>query len=231
MSNEIIYIKGEASGYFKPKPKNESAFLSFFKIDFRTIDIKNSEIIESFSLDKIKIDPYCEPISKLNSVNVYLNDTEFIQEEVAEIIFTEFLISDVFYVGIEKYVKYSATVYYEVDKSRSKSNSKFQDKQNITDDFDAKNPTFIPKFLKDKFNLKDNSQLIVGLFFILFVSSFVFVFLNFLFGYSFIGFVISIIFFLKFGAGILENRFPKLNNYLGFQESYGNILGLSLIHI
>ena len=229
MSNEVIYIKGQASGYFKPQAKNELDFFSFFKIDFRTVDIRNSEIIESFSIDEIKIDPYCEPISKLNSVNVYLNDTEFIQEEVAEIIFTEFLISDVFYVGIEKYVKYSATVYYEVDKSRSKSNSKSQDKQNITDDFDAKNSTFIPKFLKDKFNIKDNSQLIVGLFFILFVSSIVFVFLNFLFGYSFIGFVISIIFFLKFGAGILENRFPKLNNYLGFQESYGNILGWILL--
>ncbi|MDC1370090.1 hypothetical protein N8301_05740 [Cyclobacteriaceae bacterium] len=49
-----------------------------------------------------------------------------------------------------------------VDKSSSKSNLKSQNKENVTADFDAtkaaENTTFIPKFLKDKFNIKQNSS-------------------------------------------------------------------------
>lgn len=114
MSEQLIYIKGNASGYFKPKVWNQSGVFSFYNIDFKTIDIKNSEIIEPFVFNELKVDLYNQPINSSQTVKVFIDETNYIQEDIPEILFTELKIGESISINNERFIKYNSLVYFKI---------------------------------------------------------------------------------------------------------------------
>ena len=116
MSEKLIYIKGNASGYFKPKVWNASGVFSFYNIDFKTIDIKNSEIIVPFVFNELKVDLYNQPINSSQTVKVFIDETNYIQEDIQEILFTELKIGESISINNESFIKYNSLVYFKIKK-------------------------------------------------------------------------------------------------------------------
>ena len=240
MSEQLIYIKGNASGYFKPKVWNQSGVFSFYNIDFKTIDIKNSEIIEPFVFNELKVDLYNQPINSSQTVKVFIDETNYIQEDIPEILFTELKIGESISINNESFIKYNSLVYFKIKKIipekiispvertiiqkylpiyETFSNRKIDPTEPLTDQTKTLDTG------KESVNSIFRNTLLGSFIF----SLIAFFFLKMLFGLSFFTILLPILFFLMMTMGALKNRFPLFSNSLGVQNSFWNFIGWLLL--
>ena len=116
MKEQIIYLKGTASGFYKSISINHSGHFSFKSFDFQTIDIRNSEVVLPFNSNELKIGFYHEFISPIKEARVFINETDFIQEPIDELLFTDIKIGEVVSINSEAHQSYTANVYYKLKK-------------------------------------------------------------------------------------------------------------------
>ena len=116
MSEKLIYLKGEASGFFKPKSLNSSGNFYFNNLDFQTIDVRNSLTVAPFILEELKIGFYHSSISPTKDVRVFINETDYIQQTINDFLFTDIKIGKELLIEGEKNIEYTATVYYILKK-------------------------------------------------------------------------------------------------------------------
>ena len=227
MSEQLIYIKGNASGYFKPKVWNQSGIFSFYNIDFKTIDIKNSEIIEPTLFNELKVDLYNQPINSLQTVNVFIDETNYIQEDIPEILFTELKIGESITIDGESFIKYHSLVYFKIKKIipekivlpiKPTLFEKYLPIGNLITG--NKVPAPVPQTGEAKKPSLLLTLLVSAIFCLI-----GFFLLKMLFGLSFFTILLPILFFLMMTFELLKNRFPSLNNYVGVKNNFWNNIG------
>ena len=236
MSEQLIYIKGNASGYFKPKVWNASGVFSFYNIDFKTIDIKNSKIIDPFVFNELKVDLYNQPINSSQTVKVFIDETNYIQEDIPEILFTELKIGESITIDGESFVKYDSKVYFKIKKIIPEKivlpikQTVVQKYLPITDTLSNWNKVAINPIIDPNEPIVASVQSVNSVFFKTLLGSLIFsllsfLFLKMLFGLSFFTILLPILFFLMMMMGALKTRFPSLNNYVGVKNNFWNNIG------
>ena len=116
MKEEIKYLKGIASGFYKTKTLNHSGHFTFNSFDFETIDIKNTEITEPFNNNELKVGLYHDFITPTKDVRVFINETDYLQETIEDLLFTEIISGDILSINGEKVQSYTATAYFKLKK-------------------------------------------------------------------------------------------------------------------
>jgi hypothetical protein len=116
LKEEIIYLKGTASGFYKSISMNHSGHYTFNTFDFQTIDIRNSEVVEAFNSNELKIGLYYEFKTVIKDARVFINETDFIQDPIDELLFTNITIGEVLSINSESQQSYTANVYYKLKK-------------------------------------------------------------------------------------------------------------------
>jgi hypothetical protein len=240
VSEQLIYVRGNANGYFKPKVWNQSGVFSFYNIDFKTIDIKNSEIIEPFVFNELKVDLYNQPINSSQTVKVFIDDTNYIQDDISEILFTEIKIGESITVHGENFVEYDSIVYFTIKKIIPEKivvpikRTVLQKYLPITDTLSNWNQVTVDPVISLEEPIiaaapRVNSVFFSSLFGSLIFSLLGFFFLKMLFGLSFFTLSLPILFFIMMMMGALKNRFPSFNNHIGVQNNFWNKCGWLLI--
>jgi hypothetical protein len=237
VKEQIIYLKGTASGFYKSISINHSGHFSFKSFDFQTIDIRNSEIIEPFNTNELKVGLYHEFNTVTKDARVFINETDFIQEPIDELLFTDIKIGELVSINSESQQSYTANVYYKL-------------KKKIVEPTKKKEP-ILPIFnlLKSKATIKDTEPIIDTNtvtennttisnpsntenrnFFNLMLGSFIisilgFMALFFLFGLNPFTWLLPIFFLLNMLLEGLKTRFPGTNHPLQPKRNLLNLIG------
>ena len=241
MKEQIIYLKGTASGFYKSISINHSGHFTFNAFDFQTIDIRNSEVVEAFNTNELKIGLYHEFISPVKDVRVFINETDFIQEQIDELLFTDIKIAEMLYINSEAHQSYTANVFYKIKKKvvetaitpapiipvfnifKNKATNKFNvpvEDTNAT----IKNATTIGS------TSNTNNQSFLNLLFSAIMLSFgVFLVLFILFGLRPITWLLPIFFFVSVLLDGLKIRFQGTTNPLQPRLPFINIIGWLLL--
>jgi len=240
LKEQIIYLKGTASGFYKSISKNQSGHYTFNTFDFQTIDIRNSEVVIPFNSNELKIGFYHEFISPIKEARVFINETDFIQEPIDELLFTDIKIGEVVLINSEVHQSYTANVYYKLKKKIIEPIKKkepllpiFNIIKNKTIDINTarvvntinneetiqnKTKTVIPQNTENRnfFNL------LIGSFII---SVLVFLALFFIFGLNPFTWLLPIFFLIIMLLEGLKTRFPGSNNPLQPKRNFLNLIG------
>ena len=240
MKEQIIYLKGTASGFYKSISKNQSGHYTFNSFDFQTIDIRNSEVVLPFNSNELKIGFYHEFISPIKEARVFINETDFIQEPIDELLFTDIKIGEVVSINSEAHQSYTANVYYKLKKKIIEPIKKkepllpiFNIIKNKTIDINTaravntinheetiqnKIKTVIPQNTENRnfFNLMLGSFII---------SVLVFLALFFIFGLNPFTWLLPIFFLIIMLLEGLKTRFPGSNNPLQPKRNFLNLIG------
>ena len=240
MKEQIIYLKGTASGFYKSISKNQSGHYTFNTFDFQTIDIRNSEVVIPFNSNELKIGFYHEFISPIKEARVFINETDFIQEPIDELLFTDIKIGEVVSINSEAHQSYTANVYYKLKKKIIEPIKKkepllpiFNIIKNKTIDINTarvvntinheetiqnKTKTVIPQNTENRnfFNLMIGSFII---------SVLVFLALFFIFGLNPFTWLLPIFFLIIMLLEGLKTRFPGSNNPLQPKRNFLNLIG------
>lgn len=240
MKEQIIYLKGTASGFYKSISKNQSGHYTFNSFDFQTIDIRNSEVVIPFNSNELKIGFYHEFISPIKEARVFINETDFIQEPIDELLFTDIKIGEVVSINSEAHQSYTANVYYKLKKKIIEPIKKkepllpiFNIIKNKTIDINTaravntinheetiqnKIKTVIPQNTENRnfFNLMIGSFII---------SVLVFLALFFIFGLNPFTWLLPIFFLIIMLLEGLKTRFPGSNNPLQPKRNFLNLIG------
>ena len=240
MKEQIIYLKGTASGFYKSISKNQSGHYTFNSFDFQTIDIRNSEVVIPFNSNELKIGFYHEFISPIKEARVFINETDFIQEPIDELLFTDIKIGEVVSINSEAHQSYTANVYYKLKKKIIEPIKKkepllpiFNIIKNKTIDINTaravntinheetiqnKIKTVIPQNTENRnfFNLMLGSFII---------SVLVFLALFFIFGLNPFTWLLPIFFLIIMLLEGLKTRFPGSNNPLQPKRNFLNLIG------
>ena len=240
MKEQIIYLKGTASGFYKSISKNQSGHYTFNSFDFQTIDIRNSEVVIPFNSNELKIGFYHEFISPIKEARVFINETDFIQEPIDELLFTDIKIGEVVSINSEAHQSYTANVYYKLKKRIIEPIKKkepllpiFNILKNKTIDINTaravntinheetiqnKIKTVIPQNTENRnfFNLMLGSFII---------SVLVFLALFFIFGLNPFTWLLPIFFLIIMLLEGLKTRFPGSNNPLQPKRNFLNLIG------
>ena len=240
MKEQIIYLKGTASGFYKSISKNQSGHYTFNSFDFQTIDIRNSEVVIPFNSNELKIGFYHEFISPIKEARVFINETDFIQEPIDELLFTDIKIGEVVSINSEAHQSYTANVYYKLKKKIIEPIKKkepllpiFNIIKNKTIDVNTaravntinheetiqnKIKTVIPQNTENRnfFNLMLGSFII---------SVLVFLALFFIFGLNPFTWLLPIFFLIIMLLEGLKTRFPGSNNPLQPKRNFLNLIG------
>ena len=233
MKEQIIYLKGTASGFYKSISMNHSGHYTFNTFDFQTIDIRNSVVVESFNSNELKIGLYHEFINPIKDARVFINETEFIQEPIDELLFTDILIGEVVLLNGESHQSYTANVYYKLKK---KIIEPIKKKENILPIFNLlKNKTFSkPNFNSETKISQPLSSTENKNFFNLLLGSFLLSFFGFIalflfFGLNPITWLLPIFFFVSMFLEGLKTRFPGTNHPLQPKRNFLNLIGWILL--
>jgi len=240
LKEQIIYLKGTASGFYKSISKNQSGHYTFNTFDFQTIDIRNSEVVIPFNSNELKIGFYHEFISPIKEARVFINETDFIQEPIDELLFTDIKIGEVVSINSEAHQSYTANVYYKLKKKIIEPIKKkepllpiFNIIKNKTIDINTarvvntinheetiqnKTKTVIPQNTENRnfFNLMIGSFII---------SVLVFLALFFIFGLNPFTWLLPIFFLIIMLLEGLKTRFPGSNNPLQPKRNFLNLIG------
>ena len=233
MKEQLIYLKGTASGFYKSIAVNHSGHYTFNTFDFQTIDIRNSEVVEAFNSNELKIGLYHEFINPVKDARVFINETEFIQEPIDELLFTDILIGDVVLLNGESHQSYTANVYYKLKK---KVIEPIKKKGTVLPIFNLlKNKTYTKTNINSESNIaqplasvenKNFFNLLIGSFLL---SFFGFIALYLFFGLNPITWLLPIFFFISMFLEGLKTRFPGTNNPLQPKRNFLNLIGWILL--
>ena len=240
MKEQIIYLKGTASGFYKSISKNQSGHYTFNSFDFQTMDIRNSEVVIPFNSNELKIGLYHEFISPIKEARVFINETDFIQEPIDELLFTDIKIGEVVSINSEAHQSYTANVYYKLKKKIIEPIKKkepllpiFNIIKNKTIDINtarAVNTINYEETIQNKIKtvIPQNTEnrnffnLIIGSFII---SVLVFLALFFIFGLNPFTWLLPIFFLIIMLLEGLKTRFPGSNNPLQPKRNFLNLIG------
>ena len=240
MKEQIIYLKGTASGFYKSISKNQSGHYTFNSFDFQTMDIRNSEVVIPFNSNELKIGLYHEFISPIKEVRVFINETDFIQEPIDELLFTDIKIGEVVSINSEAHQSYTANVYYKLKKKIIEPIKKkepllpiFNIIKNKTIDINtarAVNTINYEETIQNKIKtvIPQNTEnrnffnLMIGSFII---SVLVFLALFFIFGLNPFTWLLPIFFLIIMLLEGLKTRFPGSNNPLQPKRNFLNLIG------
>ena len=240
MKEQIIYLKGTASGFYKSISKNHSGHYTFNTFDFQTIDIRNSEVVIPFNSNELKIGLYHEFICPIEEVRVFINETDFIQEPIDELLFTDIKIGEVLSINSEVHQSYTANVYYKLKKRIIEPIKKkepllpiFNIIKNKTIDI---NTARVENTTNDEETIQDNTKTVTNQntenrnFFNLMLGSFIisilgFMVLFFLFGLNPFTWLLPIFFLIIMLIEGLKTRFPGSNNPLQPKRNFLNLIG------
>ena len=240
MKEQIIYLKGTASGFYKSISKNHSGHYTFNTFDFQTIDIRNSEVVIPFNSNELKIGLYYEFICPIEEVRVFINETDFIQEPIDELLFTDIKIGEVVSINSEVHQSYTANVYYKLKKRIIEPIKKkepllpiFNILKNKTIDI---NTARVVNTTNDDETIKDNTKTVTTQntenrnFFNLMLGSFIisifgFMVIFFLFGLNPFTWLLPIFFLIIMLIEGLKTRFPGSNNPLQPKRNFLNLIG------
>ena len=233
MKEQIIYLKGTASGFYKSISMNHSGHYTFNTFDFQTIDIRNSEVVEDFNSNELKIGLYHEFINPVKDARVFINETEFIQEPIDELLFTDIKIGEVVSLNGESHQSYTAKVYYKLKK---KIVEPIKKKENALPIFNLlKNKNFTKTSSNVDSNIaqplsstenKNFFNLLLGSFLL---SFFGFIALFLFFGLNPITWLLPIFFFVSMFLEGLKTRFPGSNHPLQPKRNFLNLIGWILL--
>ena len=240
MKEQIIYLKGTASGFYKSISKNQSGHYTFNSFDFQTMDIRNSEVVIPFNSNELKIGLYHEFISPIKEARVFINETDFIQEPIDELLFTDIKIGEVVSINSEAHQSYTANVYYKLKKKIIEPIKKkepllpiFNIIKNKTIDINtarAVNTINYEETIQNKIKtvIPQNTEnrnffnLMIGSFII---SVLVFLALFFIFGLNPFTWLLPIFFLIIMLLEGLKTRFPGSNNPLQPKRNFLNLIG------
>jgi uncharacterized membrane protein (DUF106 family) len=240
LKEQIIYLKGTASGFYKSISKNHSGHYTFNTFDFQTIDIRNSEVVIPFNSNELKIGLYHEFICPIEEVRVFINETDFIQEPIDELLFTDIKIGEVLSINSEVHQSYTANVYYKLKKRIIEPIKKkepllpiFNIIKNKTIDI---NTARVENTTNDEETIQDNTKTVTNQntenrnFFNLMLGSFIisilgFMVLFFLFGLNPFTWLLPIFFLIIMLIEGLKTRFPGSNNPLQPKRNFLNLIG------
>ena len=233
MKEQIIYLKGTASGFYKSIAMNHSGHYTFNTFDFQTIDIRNSEVVEAFNSNELKIGLYHEFINPIKDARVFINETEFIQESVDELLFTDIIIGEIVSLNGESHQSYTAKVYYKLKK---KIIEPIKKKENALPIFNLlKNKNYTKTNIDGEANIAQPlSSVENNNFFNLLIGSFLISFFGFIalflfFGLNPITWLLPIFFFISMFLEGLKTRFPGTNHPLQPKRNFLNLIGWILL--
>ena len=90
MKEEILYIEGSAKGYFLKGKSITTGNLSISDIQFETIDVRNTVVIDEIDLNEHCVGLYYKS-TRSKEIRVFISETEFIQEKVSEFVIRDII--------------------------------------------------------------------------------------------------------------------------------------------
>ena len=90
MKEEILYIEGSAKGYFLKGKSITTGNLSISDIQFETIDVRNTVVIDEIDLNEHCVGLYYKS-TRSKEIRVFISKTEFIQEKVSEFVIRDII--------------------------------------------------------------------------------------------------------------------------------------------
>lgn len=90
MKEEILYIEGSAKGYFLKGKSITTGNLSISDIQFETIDVRNTIVIDEIDLNEHCVGLYYKS-TRSKEIRVFISETEFIQEKVSEFVIRDII--------------------------------------------------------------------------------------------------------------------------------------------
>lgn len=90
MKEEILYIQGSAKGYFLKGKSITTGNLSISDIQFETIDVRNTVVIDEIDLNEHCVGLYYKS-ARSKEIRVFISETEFIQEKVSEFVIRDII--------------------------------------------------------------------------------------------------------------------------------------------
>lgn len=235
MEAEYFYLKGNASGYFKPKVWNQSSVFSFYNLDFKSIDVKNTTFIDPILFDELKIELYNQPVPSIQTINVFIDEVNYIEESIQDLLFTELLIGKKISINGESFITYNAVVYFKLKRIIPAKIVPSINSTLINKYLPAINPvsTIVSQTAQTITQTNDGTahrtsyrNTILGA---LIFSLLLFFFLIFLFGLSFFTILIPILLFYYLVKSAVSNRYPLVNNYIGTRFTFASKFGWFLV--
>ncbi len=90
MKEEILYIQGSAKGYFLKGKSITTGNLSISDIQFETIDVRDTFVIDEIDLNEHCVGLYYKS-TRSKEIRVFISKTEFIQEKVSEFVIRDII--------------------------------------------------------------------------------------------------------------------------------------------
>ena len=90
LKEEILYIQGSAKGYFLKGKSITTGNLSISDIQFETIDVRNTVVIDEIDLNEHCVGLYYKS-TRSKEIRVFISETEFIQEKVSEFVIRDII--------------------------------------------------------------------------------------------------------------------------------------------
>ena len=90
MKEEILYIQGSTKGYFLKGKSITTGNLSISDIQFETIDVRDTVVIDEIDLNEHCVGLYYKS-TRSKEIRVFISETEFIQEKVSEFVIRDII--------------------------------------------------------------------------------------------------------------------------------------------
>jgi hypothetical protein len=90
LKEEILYIQGSAKGYFLKGNSITTGNLSISDIQFETIDVRDTVVIDEIDLNEHCVGLYYKS-ARSKEIRVFISETEFIQEKVSEFVIRDII--------------------------------------------------------------------------------------------------------------------------------------------
>jgi len=234
LTENIIYLKGKATGYFLPIEKSYSGTFHFYDIDYKYIEIKDCNAIDEIDLETLKIGFFSAQNKTLNDTKLFINVTEYITENISEVLFTDIEKGEHLVINNEKYFNFQATIYFKVRKPLiGVKQNKLLENSNL-DGVDKKSSLFekviniLNPFSSLESNLKKSVLYFFSIVLLLIFFGFLFIFVKKLTVISFISFILFL-YFLTILNSLLKNKFTSYRDFTVIRWPILNLLGSLLL--
>ena len=113
---DIVYLKGQVRGHFKSLFPRNTGDYEVKMIQPTSVSIYNTEEVEPFDFDELKVGRFYEPLKPIENARVYISENQYITQTISSILFLEMKMGDQITIEGELYTKFEAICNFTVSK-------------------------------------------------------------------------------------------------------------------
>ena len=113
---DTIYLKGRVRGNFKSLFPKHTGDYEIKLIKPTSVSIYNTEEVEPFDFDELKVGRFYEPLKPIENARVYISENQYITQTISSILFLEMKMGDQITIEGELYTKFEAICNFTLSK-------------------------------------------------------------------------------------------------------------------